>query len=209
MGLLQAAGYRARFYPSEPRWRALACLKELSSPVRRKNGWPLAEQPNDRVVPFFDEQGIRLQRILTNRGAEYCGKPENHAYQLYLAVEDIDHSRAKASHPQTNGICERFHKTLHDAVYSLLFRRKLYRTLEELQVDLAPCPPSSGTASCAVQKPQPSPRPRPSRWPRGWSTSWSRRIINFPGPLRAIILQHPGRVGEKGFHLLLTGLVAA
>ena len=64
------------------------------------------------------------------------GKPQNHAYQLYLAVEDIDHSRTKANYPQTNGICERFHKTLQDECYSLLFGKKLYRSLEELQVDL-------------------------------------------------------------------------
>ena len=101
-----------------------------------KSAITAADLLNDRAVPFFDEQGIRLQRILTDRGTEYCGKPENHAYQLYLAVEDIDHSRTKANHPQTNGICERFHKTLQDECYSLLFRKKLYRTLEELQVDL-------------------------------------------------------------------------
>jgi transposase InsO family protein len=95
-----------------------------------------ADLLNDRVVPFFDEQGIHLQRILTDRGTEYCGKPENHAYQLYLAVEDIDHSRTKANHPQTNGICERFHKTMQDECYSLLFRKKLYHSLEELQVDV-------------------------------------------------------------------------
>ncbi|MDE2939670.1 MAG: IS481 family transposase [Chloroflexota bacterium] len=101
-----------------------------------KSAITAADLLNDRVVPFFDEQGIRLQRILTDRGTEYCGKPENHAYQLYLAVEDIDHSRTKANHPQTNGICERFHKTLQDECYSLLFRKKLYYSLEELQVDL-------------------------------------------------------------------------
>ncbi len=101
-----------------------------------KSAITAADLLNDRVIPLFDEQGIKLQRILTDRGTEYCGKPENHAYQLYLAVEDIDHSRTKANHPQTNGICERFHKTLQDECYSLLFRKKLYRTLEELQVDL-------------------------------------------------------------------------
>ena len=81
-----------------------------------KSAITAADLLNARVVPLFDDQGIRLQRILTDRGTEYCpdkqGKPENHAYQLYLAVEDIDHSRTKADHPQTNGICERFHKTL-------------------------------------------------------------------------------------------------
>ncbi|MDE2938884.1 MAG: IS481 family transposase [Chloroflexota bacterium] len=105
-----------------------------------KSAITAADLLNDKVVPFFDEQGIRLQRILTDRGTEYSadklGKPEDHAYQLYLAVEDIDHSRTKANHPQTNGICERFHKTLQDECYSLLFRKKLYYSLEELQVDL-------------------------------------------------------------------------
>ena len=95
-----------------------------------------ADLLNDRVVPFFDEQGIPLLRVLTDRGTEYCGKPENHAFQLYLAVEDIDHTSTKANRPQTNGICERFHRTMQDECYSLLFRKKLYRTLDELQVDV-------------------------------------------------------------------------
>lgn len=95
-----------------------------------------ADLLNDRVVPLFDEQGIPLLRILTDRGTEYCGKPEHHAFQLYLAVEDIDHTRTKANSPQTNGICERFHKTIQDECYSLLFRKKLYRSLDELQVDV-------------------------------------------------------------------------
>ena len=55
---------------------------------------------------------------------------------MYLAVEDIDHSRTKANHPQTNGICERLHETLQDECYSLFFCKKLYYSLEELQVDL-------------------------------------------------------------------------
>lgn len=95
-----------------------------------------ADLLNDRVVPFFDEQRVKLQRVLTDRGTEYCGRPENHAYQLYLAVEDIDHSRTKANSPQTNGICERFHRTMQDECYSILFRKKLYRSLDELQVDV-------------------------------------------------------------------------
>ena len=98
-----------------------------------KSAITAADLRNDRVVPFFDAQRIKLHRILTDRGTEYCGKPEYHAYQLYLAAEDIDHSRTKANHPQTNGICERFHKTLQDECYSLLFRKKPYRSLEEPQ----------------------------------------------------------------------------
>src|SRR6266700_932986 len=83
-----------------------------------------AEILNDRVVPFYDEHGIRLSRVLTDRGTEFCGS-ESHEYELYLAVEDIDHSRTKAKSPQTNGICERFHRTLLDEFYRVAFRKKI------------------------------------------------------------------------------------
>src|SRR5215210_1872491 len=102
----------------------------------RKNALVAADMLNDRVIPFFDEQDVRLLRVLTDRGTEYCGHREHHEYQLYLAVEDIDHTRTKAQHPQTNGICERFHRTIQDEFYSVAFRKKLYRSLEELQVDV-------------------------------------------------------------------------
>ena len=91
---------------------------------------------NDTVLPFFEEQGVQLLRMLTDRGTEYCGLVESHAYQLYLAVEDIDHSKTKARHPQTNGICERFHRTMKDEFYSTAFRKKIYHSLEELQLDV-------------------------------------------------------------------------
>ena len=95
-----------------------------------------ADMLNDKVIPFFDEEGIPLLRILTDRGTEYCGKIENHSYQLYLGTEDVDHSRTKANHPQTNGICERFHKTMKNEFYDIAFRKKIYGSLEELQVDV-------------------------------------------------------------------------
>jgi transposase InsO family protein len=95
-----------------------------------------ADLLNDRVLPFFDEQGAPVLRILTDRGTEYCGKPDAHDYQLFLALNDIDHTRTKARHPQTNGICERFHKTIKDEFYSIAFRKKIYLTVEELQQDL-------------------------------------------------------------------------
>lgn len=102
----------------------------------RKTPITAAEILNDRVIPFFESQGIKLQRILTDRGTEYCGNPERHEYELYLAVEDIDHSRTKTKSPQTNGIVERFHRTVLNEFYRLAFRKKLYGAIDELQADL-------------------------------------------------------------------------
>src|SRR5512140_1616361 len=101
----------------------------------RKTPITAAEILNDRVVPFYDEHGIRLSRVLTDRGTEFCGS-QSHEYEPYLAVEDVDHSRTKTKSPQTNGICERFHRTVLDEFYRVAFRKKIYRTIDELQNDL-------------------------------------------------------------------------
>jgi hypothetical protein len=61
----------------------------------RKTPITAADLLNDRVLPFFEEHGIKLCRVLTDRGTEFCGNPEWHEYELYLAVEDVDHSRTK------------------------------------------------------------------------------------------------------------------
>ena len=102
----------------------------------RKNALVAAELLNDRVLPFFEQQDVPLLRILTDRGTEYCGALQHHEYQLYLAIENIDHTRTKARHPQTNGICERFHRTIQDEFYAIAFRRTLYTSLAQLQADL-------------------------------------------------------------------------
>ncbi len=77
-----------------------------------------------------------MLRILTDRGTEFCGNPERHSYELYLAISDIDHTKTKVKSPQTNGICERFHKTILDEFYRITFRKKIYTTIQELQKDL-------------------------------------------------------------------------
>ncbi|MGS1074443.1 IS481 family transposase [Burkholderia glumae] len=109
---------------------AMAKLYTTKTPITA------ADLLNDRVLPFFEEHGMGVIRMLTDRGTEYCGKPESHDYQLYLALNDIEHTKTKARHPQTNGICERFHKTILQEFYQVAFRHKLYLTLVELQVDL-------------------------------------------------------------------------
>jgi len=102
----------------------------------RKTPLTAADLLNDQVVPFFEDHQLPLCRVLTDRGTEYCGSPERHEYELYLAVENIDHTRTKVKSPQTNGICERFHKTLLNEFYRIVFRKRIYPNLEELQADL-------------------------------------------------------------------------
>jgi len=102
----------------------------------RKSALAAADMLNDKVVPLFEEQGIPLLRMLTDRGTEYCGKAEYHEYELYLQIEGIEHSKTKVRSPQSNGICERFHRTIQEEFYAVTFRKKLYNSLEELQADL-------------------------------------------------------------------------
>ncbi len=94
-----------------------------------------ADLLNDRIIPFYNQEDVDILRILTDRGSEFCGKLENHAFELFLSIEGIDHSRTKAYSPQTNGICERFHKTMKEEFYDSAFRKKIYSSLDELQQD--------------------------------------------------------------------------
>ena len=95
-----------------------------------------ADVLNDRVLPFYEQHSLPVLRILTDRGTEYCGNVERHDYQLYLAVNEIEHTKTKVKSPQTNGICERFHKTVLQEFYQVTFRKKIYESLDDLQTDL-------------------------------------------------------------------------
>ena len=101
----------------------------------RKNALVAADLLNDKVIPWFEAQGVPLLRILTDPGSEYCGNVEHHEYQLDLALENLDHTRTKTKSPQTNGIWERFHRTMLEEFYRIAFRKKLYTSLEQLQHD--------------------------------------------------------------------------
>ena len=95
-----------------------------------------ADVLNDRVIPFFEQHELPILRMLTDRGSEFNGRPENHEYELYLQLEGIEHSKTKVRHPQSNGICERLHRTMQDEFYAVTFRKKLYQDLVSLQSDL-------------------------------------------------------------------------
>ena len=131
VGTIKGVGriYQQTFVDTYSKWAA-AKLYTTKTPITS------ADMLNDRVLPFFEEQGMGVIRILTDRGTEYCGRPESHDYQLYLALNEIEHTKTKARSPQTNGICERFHKTILQEFYQVAFRKRIYLTIAELQADL-------------------------------------------------------------------------
>jgi len=91
---------------------------------------------NDKVLPFFDDEQMTLLRVLTDRGSEYGGKMEKHPYQLFLHLNDIEHSRTKARHPQTNGCTERLNQIIQEEFYAVAFRKTLYTSIDQIQADL-------------------------------------------------------------------------
>lgn len=131
VGTIKGVGriYQQTFIDTYSKWAA-AKLYTTKTPITG------ADLLNDRVLPFFLSQEIGIIRMLTDRGTEYCGKVETHDYELYLGVNGIEHTKTRARRPQTNGICERFHKTILYEFYQVAFRKKLYHSLEELQADL-------------------------------------------------------------------------
>lgn len=131
VGTLKGVGriYQQTFVDT---YSKVACAKlyTMKTPITA------ADLLNDRVLPLFEEEHLPMLRILTDRGTEYCGKAESHDFQLYLALNNIEHTKTKAKSPQTNGICERFHRTILQEFYQVTFRKKLYRDIDELQHDL-------------------------------------------------------------------------
>jgi hypothetical protein len=91
---------------------------------------------NTKVLPFFDTQNMTLLCILTDRGTEYCGRIETHPYQVFSHLNGIEHSRTKVRHPQTNGSTERLNQAVQNEFYKVAFRKKLYKSIEEIQINL-------------------------------------------------------------------------
>lgn len=101
-----------------------------------KSALTSADILNDRILPFFDTEGMRVLRTLTDNGLEYCGRVDSHPYQLFMHLNDIEHSRTKVRRPQTNGCVEKLNQTIKNEFYEVAFRKKLYDSLEAIQADL-------------------------------------------------------------------------
>jgi transposase InsO family protein len=69
------------------------------------------------------------------RGREFCGT-ERHPYELYLALNDIEHRKTKVRTPRTNGFVERFNGTVLEEFFRPVLHQKLFDSVEALQADL-------------------------------------------------------------------------
>lgn len=90
----------------------------------------------DRVLPFYEILGIEVGAVLTDNGREYCGRPDQHPYELLLAMEGIEHRTTKVRSPRTNGFVERMNRTLLDECFRVGGRTTWYESVEQLQTDL-------------------------------------------------------------------------
>lgn len=90
----------------------------------------------NRVLPFYEAQGLPVEYLLTDNGREYCGRAMIHPYQIFLELLEIQHRRTQVARPRTNGFVERFHRTALDEFFREAFRGKFYASVEELQEDL-------------------------------------------------------------------------
>ena len=91
-----------------------------------------------KVIPVYGMFNIPLDHILTDNGKEYTthwiyGK---HNYEIFLAKCGITHTKIKPRYPKSNGMVERFNRTLLEEFYQIAMLKKVYTSLDELQDDL-------------------------------------------------------------------------
>lgn len=91
---------------------------------------------HEKALPFYDERGLAIEAVLTDCGREYCGRGDQHLFELYTGSMGIEHRTTRPASPYTNGFAERFHQTLKNEFFAKAFREKVYAGVEELQADL-------------------------------------------------------------------------
>lgn len=78
------------------------------------------------VLPRNAAWGLTVGALLTNNGREYCGR-EHQAYELYLALNDVEHRTTKVRSPRTNGFVARFNRTVLDEFFRPAFRTRFMK----------------------------------------------------------------------------------
>jgi len=83
---------------------------------------------------------VKIERILTDCGMEYITWHKevipNYGFEKTCKKLGIKHTITRVKHSWTNGYVERLNKTFLDEFYSVAFRKKHYKSIEELQIDL-------------------------------------------------------------------------
>jgi transposase InsO family protein len=87
------------------------------------------------VLPFYAGLELPIGAVLTDNGREFCGT-ERHAYELYLALNDIEHRKTRVGSPRTNGFVERFNGTVLEEFFRPTLRSRLDESVDALQADL-------------------------------------------------------------------------
>jgi transposase InsO family protein len=90
---------------------------------------------HNEVLPFYRGLDLPVGAVLTDNGREFCGT-ERHPYELYLALNDIEHRRTRVGTPRTNGFVERFNGTVLEEFFRPAMHQKLFESVEALQADL-------------------------------------------------------------------------
>jgi transposase InsO family protein len=91
---------------------------------------------NNDVLPTFEAHDARIENVLSDNGREFCGRPDQHPYELFLQLEEIEHRTTRVKRPQSNSIVERLHRTLLDEHFHVEGRRTWFETIEEMQLVL-------------------------------------------------------------------------
>ena len=91
-----------------------------------------------KAIPGYAMFQIPLDRILTDNGKEYTTHWENgkHDYEIFLNSQGTRHTKIKPRCPKSNGIVERFNRTLLEEFDQIVMLKKVYTSLDELQDDL-------------------------------------------------------------------------
>ncbi len=91
---------------------------------------------NNGAIPTFEVHGAKIETVLSDNGREYCGRPYQHPYELFLQLEGIERRTTKVRLSQSNGFVERLHRSLLDEHFRVMGRTKFYESVAEMQDDL-------------------------------------------------------------------------
>lgn len=87
------------------------------------------------VLPWCKSISMKLEQVLTDRGAEFYGH-SNHGekYQQLLRKLNIKHIKMRAyNSPEVNGICARFHAVVKSNFYDSILRTTSFANIGELE----------------------------------------------------------------------------